>query len=88
MPSIEFKNFSAKYDDNLPLTLKDLNFSIESNEKVGIVGRTGAGKSSIIQALFRIFEPETGSTFKIGHASWPLLSDIFTETQPQEEKVT
>jgi len=54
-PSIEFVNLSARYDKDLPLVLKNVSFKVEANEKVGIVGRTGAGKSSIIQALFRIF---------------------------------
>ena len=46
---------SGRYDADLPLVLKDVTIKIKENEKVGIVGRTGAGKSSIIQALFRIF---------------------------------
>ena len=52
---IEIKNMSARYDEHLPLVLRNLNIDFKPREKVGIVGRTGAGKSSIIQALFRIF---------------------------------
>ena len=58
---IEFKNFSLKYREGLPLVLKDLNIVIKSGSKVGIVGRTGAGKSSIMQGLFRLVEASTGS---------------------------
>jgi ABC-type multidrug transport system fused ATPase/permease subunit len=43
-----------RYRAELPLVLKNISFSIKEKEKVGIVGRTGAGKSSIIQAIFRI----------------------------------
>ena len=45
--------------------MKGISFTIQEGEKVGIVGRTGAGKSSIIQALFRIVEPEEGSIYEI-----------------------
>ena len=53
-PNLEFKNLSIRYRKELPLILKDISFIINAGEKVGIVGRTGAGKSSIIQAIFRI----------------------------------
>lgn len=52
--SIAFSNISLKYDDSGDAILKSMNLSIKSGEKVGIVGRTGAGKSSIIQAIFRL----------------------------------
>ncbi|XP_060872041.1 ATP-binding cassette subfamily C member 4-like isoform X2 [Metopolophium dirhodum] len=51
---IVFKNFSLRYSPDLPYVLKDLNIQIQTMEKVGIVGRTGAGKSSFIGALFRL----------------------------------
>ncbi|KAI1286715.1 ATP-binding cassette sub-family C member 3 [Halotydeus destructor] len=58
---IQFQNYSARYRDGLDLVLKDLSFNVKGGEKVGIVGRTGAGKSSLTVALFRIVEPATGT---------------------------
>ncbi|VVC32375.1 ABC transporter type 1, transmembrane domain,ABC transporter-like,P-loop containing nucleoside triphosphate [Cinara cedri] len=51
---IVFLNFGLQYSSDTPHVLKNLNFTIQSEKKVGIVGRTGAGKSSIIAALFRL----------------------------------
>eukprot|EP01060_Flectonema_neradi_P004089 TRINITY_DN12694_c0_g4_i1.p1 TRINITY_DN12694_c0_g4~~TRINITY_DN12694_c0_g4_i1.p1 ORF type:complete len:1294 (+),score=165.55 TRINITY_DN12694_c0_g4_i1:38-3919(+) len=58
---IEFKDYSLKYREGLPTVLNKLNFTISPGSKVGIVGRTGAGKSSIMQGLFRLVEAANGS---------------------------
>ncbi|PVU96626.1 hypothetical protein BB559_002317 [Furculomyces boomerangus] len=58
---IEFINYSTKYREGLDLVLKNINVTINAGEKVGIVGRTGAGKSSFSLALFRIIEPSSGT---------------------------
>ena len=57
---IEFINFSAKYRPFTPIILKRLNLTINPGEKVGIVGRTGSGKSSIVLSLSRIIEAYSG----------------------------
>ncbi|EDS30176.1 multidrug resistance-associated protein 1 [Culex quinquefasciatus] len=51
---IKFFNVDLRYSEDGEKVLKDLSFTVQSNEKIGIVGRTGAGKSSLIQALFRL----------------------------------
>uniref|UniRef100_A0A8D0RRF4 Multidrug resistance-associated protein 4 n=1 Tax=Sus scrofa TaxID=9823 RepID=A0A8D0RRF4_PIG len=55
--SIGFYNVRFRYSSDGPLVLKDLISSIPPRSKVGIVGRTGAGKSSLVSALFRLSEP-------------------------------
>lgn len=50
---IVFNQFCVRYRPGLELVLKNLNFTIQSEEKVGIVGRTGSGKSSLTLSLFR-----------------------------------
>ncbi|XP_019519396.1 PREDICTED: multidrug resistance-associated protein 4 [Hipposideros armiger] len=55
---IVFDNVNFTYSLDGPVVLKHLTALIKSREKVGIVGRTGAGKSSLISALFRLSEPE------------------------------
>ncbi|KAG7661623.1 uncharacterized protein J8A68_004892 [[Candida] subhashii] len=57
---IEFAEASMKYRPELPLVLKNLSFSVSPHEKVGICGRTGAGKSSIMSAIYRLVELEGG----------------------------
>ncbi|XP_023271735.1 multidrug resistance-associated protein 4-like [Seriola lalandi dorsalis] len=56
--SITFDRVNFSYSASDPLVLKNLTVVFTSREKVGIVGRTGAGKSSLISALFRLAEPE------------------------------
>ncbi|KAK9370171.1 P-loop containing nucleoside triphosphate hydrolase protein [Lipomyces kononenkoae] len=55
-----FENYSTRYRQGLDLVLKGINLHIKPREKVGIVGRTGAGKSSLTLALFRMIEPVEG----------------------------
>ncbi|KAF3988772.1 hypothetical protein FT663_03860 [Candidozyma haemuli var. vulneris] len=55
-----FKNYSTRYRPELDLVLKNVNLKVKPHEKIGIVGRTGAGKSSLTLALFRIIEAAEG----------------------------
>ncbi|XP_072319420.1 ATP-binding cassette sub-family C member 4-like [Eucyclogobius newberryi] len=55
---VTFNNVNLCYNVDGPLVLKDLSFILQPSEKVGVVGRTGAGKSSLVSALFRLSEPE------------------------------
>ncbi|XP_075950709.1 ATP-binding cassette sub-family C member 4-like isoform X2 [Anarhichas minor] len=55
---VTFDRVSFSYSGDGPLVLKDISATFQPNEKVGIVGRTGAGKSSLVSALFRLAEPQ------------------------------
>ncbi|KAM7536307.1 hypothetical protein Aperf_G00000087220 [Anoplocephala perfoliata] len=57
---IEFINYSTRYRENLDLVLQSISISIRPGEKIGIAGRTGSGKSSLVLALFRIIEASEG----------------------------
>ncbi|XP_044159893.1 multidrug resistance-associated protein 1-like isoform X2 [Bufo gargarizans] len=57
---IEFRNFCLRYREDLDLALKNINVTVQGGEKIGIVGRTGAGKSSLTLGLFRINEAASG----------------------------
>ncbi|XP_006972048.1 ATP-binding cassette sub-family C member 3 [Peromyscus maniculatus bairdii] len=58
--AVEFRNYSVRYRPGLELVLKNLTLRVQGGEKVGIVGRTGAGKSSMTLCLFRILEAAEG----------------------------
>ncbi|CAF5140702.1 unnamed protein product, partial [Rotaria socialis] len=53
-------NLTARYRENLKLVLKGVTVNIQPGEKIGIIGRTGSGKSSLCITLFRIIEPTGG----------------------------
>ncbi|KAG0311608.1 hypothetical protein BGZ99_010061 [Dissophora globulifera] len=54
--NITFRDYSTRYREGLDLVLNHVSFNVQSGEKVGIVGRTGAGKSSLTLAIFRMIE--------------------------------
>jgi ABC-type multidrug transport system fused ATPase/permease subunit len=60
---VEVDNLVVGYAADLPPVLKGLTFSVKQNERVGVVGRTGAGKSSLTLALFRFLEARSGSIY-------------------------
>ena len=57
---IVFDNITMRYREHLDPAVKNLTFTVQPGMKVGIVGRTGAGKSSILQILFRLSDSESG----------------------------
>lgn len=58
---MEFNNVKMRYRPGLPFVLDGVNLSIKAREKIGVVGRTGAGKSSLVTALLRLVEINEGS---------------------------
>ena len=58
--AVDFFNYSTKYREGLDNVLKNISLDIKPHEKIGIVGRTGAGKSSLTLALYRLIEPTSG----------------------------
>jgi ABC-type multidrug transport system fused ATPase/permease subunit len=71
--SIVFDNVSVRYAAHLPRVLHNISFSVPAGAKVGIVGRTGSGKSTLFQTLFRFVTPEEGRI---------LISDVDIATIP------
>lgn len=57
---IEVHDLSIKYAPQLPRVINEISFNVGAAQKIGVVGRTGAGKSTIIQSFFRFVEPDSG----------------------------
>ena len=57
---INVKSLSVRYREGLPLSLRGLTFQIQGGSRVGVVGRTGGGKSTLVQSLLRLIEAEEG----------------------------
>ena len=76
---IRFENYSVRYRPTTEIVLKNLNFEIQGNEKVGVVGRTGSGKSTICLCLFRILEPLEGTIYIDGEDITKIGLDILRQ---------
>jgi ATP-binding cassette subfamily B protein len=59
--NVTFKNVTFTYDDTNITALKDMNFSVKSGETIAILGKTGSGKSTIIELISRLYDTEIGA---------------------------
>ncbi|KGQ06928.1 ABC transporter ATP-binding protein/permease VMR1 [Beauveria bassiana D1-5] len=69
---IEVKDVILRYDADLPPVLRGITFSLAARERLGVVGRTGAGKTSLVHALLRFVDVEEGSIHVDGVDTAPL----------------
>ncbi len=65
---LEFKNVSLRYADHLPMVLKNISFKIKSGQRVGLIGRTGSGKSTIFQSVYRFVDIVSGEILLNGES--------------------
>ncbi|KAK6614847.1 multidrug resistance-associated protein 1 [Botrytis cinerea] len=79
--AIEFKNVKASYTSTSVPVIHDLNLSINPGEKIGLCGRSGSGKSSLVAALFRMLELHPGSSILVDGSLF-LRSTIRTNADP------
>ncbi len=74
-PSIEFKNVSFQYEESGKV-LDRITFKIEPNEKIALVGHSGAGKSTIINLIMKLYSPTKGEIF-LKREPYSVLSSLF-----------
>ena len=74
--TIDIKDLSFRYTESGPRVLKDINLFIYDKEKIGVVGRTGAGKSSLVASLLRMPDPE-GKVVQYLHVNTDLIINRF-----------
>lgn len=68
--TLVIKNLSMRYREGTDLVLRNVSFNVESGQRIGVVGRTGAGKSSLMLALLRLVEPEAADESGKGPITW------------------
>ncbi len=66
--NLQFKNVSLRYADHLPLVLKNVSFNVKSGARVGLVGRTGSGKSTVFQSVYRFVDIVSGEILLDGQS--------------------
>lgn len=65
--NLEFRNVSVKYDADRNFALENVSFKINAGESVGVIGRTGSGKSTLVNVLLRLVDPVNGEVLIDGH---------------------
>lgn len=74
-PSIAFENVEFSYSDERGTALKGISFEVTAGERVGIVGYSGSGKSTIVKLLLRFYDPDSGTIRVGGHDVTTLSAD-------------
>jgi len=67
---IRLMDVCVRYNENLPRALNNVSFVVGAGEKVGIIGKTGSGKTSLLQALFHLYPFEQGTVSIAGREAW------------------